>query len=286
MTLKNNTKQNIAITSLIAAIVITSGIGIAYAVPVAIFDALGNSIRGSLSVGQTEGANVNQITGVNSGAFGTGVEVQGDNSFGFGEFHFVLTDNGFTAGLGNSVSDQGAVAFGTSNSAAGRDSFAVGSGNLAVGDQSTAMGADNNSPGVKSFALGNLVTSQAFDSFIVGQCNELGTFNEIAWDTTDPLFIVGNGLASPVNPSQCDTRDNTFTIFKNGDIAVGKTNANSALDVNGYVELDIVNGAPPNEDCNANNERGRMKVSATDDILWVCVQDGWRVAQLLIVNND
>jgi hypothetical protein len=42
-----------------------------------------------------------------------------------------------------------------------------------------------------------------------------------------------------------------------------------------YLQLDLTSGAPPSGDCNATEERGRMKFDATTASLWICAVSGW-----------
>jgi len=61
-----------------------------------------------------------------------------------------------------------------------------------------------------------------------------------------------------------------------GNVGIGTAFPNSELQVEGYIQLDTVAGAPPSADCNSTSEYGRMKVDpAGNGTLWVCVQNGW-----------
>ncbi len=60
-----------------------------------------------------------------------------------------------------------------------------------------------------------------------------------------------------------------------GNVGVGTTNPQSALQVVGYTQLDLTSGTPPSTDCDASNERGRMVVDSAAGVLYVCVDVGW-----------
>ena len=64
-------------------------------------------------------------------------------------------------------------------------------------------------------------------------------------------------------------------IDGDGNVGIGTTSPQSALQVKGYTQLDLTAGAPPAEDCDEASERGRMKVDPDTDTLWVCMTSGW-----------
>ena len=66
-----------------------------------------------------------------------------------------------------------------------------------------------------------------------------------------------------------------------GNVGVGTSNPNSALQINGYIQLSVTAGAPPSADCDAGNEHGRMKVDAGNARLYVCTSAGWKSATLV-----
>jgi len=58
-------------------------------------------------------------------------------------------------------------------------------------------------------------------------------------------------------------------------VGIGTSDPQSALQVAGYIQLDLTAGAPPAADCNEATERGRMQVDSSAGVLYVCVDSGW-----------
>ena len=75
-----------------------------------------------------------------------------------------------------------------------------------------------------------------------------------------------NGTTSPTERMRID---------HNGNVGIGTTTPQSALQVNGYTQLALTSGSPPAVDCNEVTERGRMKVDDTAGLLYICVASGW-----------
>ena len=66
-----------------------------------------------------------------------------------------------------------------------------------------------------------------------------------------------------------------MTIKNNGNVGIGTANPQSALQVNGYIQLALTSGIPPSADCDDASERGRMKVDNATGLLYICVDSGW-----------
>lgn len=61
-----------------------------------------------------------------------------------------------------------------------------------------------------------------------------------------------------------------------GNVGIGTTNPQSKLQVDGYIQLDTVAGAPPAADCNEASEEGRMIFDPNSDVLYICSGvSGW-----------
>ncbi len=71
------------------------------------------------------------------------------------------------------------------------------------------------------------------------------------------------------------SQPNTMAIV-GGKVGIGTLNPESALQVSGYTQIDVLASAPPSADCNAESEAGRMKFDTTNDILYICSgASGW-----------
>ncbi len=60
-----------------------------------------------------------------------------------------------------------------------------------------------------------------------------------------------------------------------GNVGVGTTSPQSALQVEGYLQMDTLTTAPPAADCDEMSERGRMKVDVANNVLYICTDSGW-----------
>jgi hypothetical protein len=65
-----------------------------------------------------------------------------------------------------------------------------------------------------------------------------------------------------------------------GNVGIGTSTPQSALQVNGYIQLALTSGAPPAADCDEAAEYGRMKVDANSNKLFVCTSTGWKSTTL------
>ncbi len=63
--------------------------------------------------------------------------------------------------------------------------------------------------------------------------------------------------------------------YNDGNVGIGTTGPQSALQVEGYVQLDTLTAAPPAADCDEAVELGRMKVDVANDLLYICTNSGW-----------
>ena len=107
----------------------------------------------------------------------------------------------FESSAGDASGDH-AAAFGFTAEASGLASFAGGGSSiLASGDYAAVSGRET--------------TAQAYASFVIGRANVIAG-STTSWVDTDPLFVIGNGLAS-FSPN------NAFTVLKNGNTTIDGT---------------------------------------------------------------
>lgn len=63
--------------------------------------------------------------------------------------------------------------------------------------------------------------------------------------------------------------------YFSGNVGIGTLEPQSALQVNGYTQLALTEGAPPSADCDEASELGRMLVDNAAGLLYICVDSGW-----------
>lgn len=160
---------------------------------VAIGDRVRSSNDWSIGIGSDVHAN-----GLRSIALGNSAVAQADNSIamtgGIASGH-----QSVSIGNGAKSSGEGSISLGSSTMASGNRSFAAGNVSTAAGNYSTALGSFNKANSFASMAVG------LFNDTIAGSNPEL-------WIATDPLFMIGNGIATTI-------RSNAFTVYKNGTVA-------------------------------------------------------------------
>ncbi len=168
----------------------------------------------------------NTATGGYSVATGWNATASGDKSVAFGSNADASGTYAMAIGSGATASGSSSVALGNGETT-GQSSFAVGSGTLSEGTRTTAMGSgseaianystaigrDNIANGNFSFAMGREVVADAYNSFVIGRYNDTdSSWSTSAWDTQDPVFIIGNGDSS--------TPSNAFVVLKDGTLEV------------------------------------------------------------------
>lgn len=86
---------------------------------------------------------------------------------------------------------------------------------------------------------------------------------------------MGNGGSSPVDVAIQRETTGTLTVLTDDTERVRVDSA--GLEVSdGYLKLDTSSGAPLSSDCDNANEVGRMKVDASNPVLYICTALGWR----------
>lgn len=103
-------------------------------------------------------------------------------------------------------------------------SFAWGYEPKALGNYSAAFNFQSRAEGSLSFAAGLRNYADTYIQFALGRYNERSTGSRTAWNSSDPLFVVGNGTSN-------FNRNNAFTIRKDGRIGVNEATPTYLLDV-------------------------------------------------------
>ena len=71
------------------------------------------------------------------------------------------------------------------------------------------------------------------------------------------------------------TKGDVLLADQGGNVGIGTTSPQSALQVSGYVQLAVTSRAPPAADCDAAAEEGRMLFDPATKRLYVCGASGW-----------
>lgn len=183
---------------------------------------------GTSATGQSSTAMGSSTTasGQRSTAMGDGTTASGYASTALGSGSSAAHEYSTAMGVSTVASGSGSTAMGSNTTASGTGSTATGVGTTASGLRSTAMGDYTTATGVSSTAMGggttasanystamgNGTAAQAFASLVIGQFNELAG-DQSNWNSTDPLFVAGNGSSS-------GARSNALTLWKNGNLTI------------------------------------------------------------------
>lgn len=133
-----------------------------------------------------------------------------------------IANGKYSMSIGNgNLSDNGGMAVGSNNDATAFGAVAIGVSNKAVNTNTYAAGYNNLATGFYATAFGNNTYSRSYGSFVIGQYNEIAG-DSTQWVSTDPVFVVGNGLNST-------DRSNAVTLYKNGRSIFEGEHANISL---------------------------------------------------------
>jgi hypothetical protein len=149
-------------------------------------------------------------------------------------------DNSTALGLNTRASGSTSVALGDNTYASGSSSTATGESTLASGYRSTAMGGNTEASGSHAMAVNNNTTASGSSSFAMGYYTIASSYLSVAcgqynlstalststWNSSDPLFMIGNGTSSTA-------RSNAFTVMKNGRVGIGPSNPSAGLHLKG-----------------------------------------------------
>jgi len=133
-----------------------------------------------------------------------------------------IAEGKYSISLGNgNYSNNGGMALGSNNDAIGFGAVALGISNKSRNTNAFSAGYESEATGYYATAIGNNAYAKAYGSFVIGQYNEVAG-DSTEWRSSDPLFIVGNGLND-------QNRNNALTIYKDGRSIFKGADANLVL---------------------------------------------------------
>lgn len=106
-----------------------------------------------------------------------------------------------------------------------------------TGTGSVAFGSSTAASGSYSAAHGIGTSAQAYGSFVAGRYN-LISGSTSSWVATDPLFVIGNGVAT-------NNRANAMTILKNGNVGIGTAAPSFLFQVSAGTNQTVATYVPP-----------------------------------------
>ena len=162
-------------------------------------------------------------SGVGSTAMGELSTASGLASTAMGE---LSTASGFAStAMGNFTvaSSDFSTAMGGATTASGLASTAMGNFTVASGVGSTAMGELTVASGENSTAMGEFTTAPSYNEMVIGSYNTFYSPAAVAsWNSTDRLFVVGNGTST-------SARSDALVVLKNGNVGVGNSDPEGQL---------------------------------------------------------
>lgn len=138
-----------------------------------------------------------------------------------------------------------ATAVGFGSVASAEQSLAIGVSDTAYAYNSMAMGVGSKATGIAAIALGAFVEANNTGTLVVGQLNNpFGTSDY--WNTSDPLFVIGNGIFGIPGVLSTAIRSNALTILKNGNMGVGIDTPERKVHIKDVMRLEPRVVAPSN----------------------------------------
>lgn len=208
------------------------------------------------------GGSGNSVSGTNTFVFGQNDTVGADYSAAFGD------DNDFEADADYSV------VFGGRNTVKSTASYSVTSGELNINE------------GVHGSAHGEHLIVNSYNMFAVGSYNDTITGNRTWVDSTNHLFVVGNGHKF------CD-RSNVITATWGGNVGLANSNPQTTLDIHGGFSLrprtTLTEGTTSTVTSNnfAYNVENRSYLQITSDgspaSRSIVLSDGLQTGQIIVI---
>ena len=199
--------------------------------------------------------NQSTASGIDSSSFGKGNISSGLRSVTIGSSQEASAQDSISiGGQPNTASGIQSVSIGTGNEASGVLSHIIGAGNLAEGnlstlighnntaflssENSTAIGFENSLTGMISYAFGSGLEVTDFRQTVLGSFNSVvGPGSVDSWNTTDNLFIIGNGTGIVSTSNALELRKDgelKLNTYGSGQVS-GTATYNLSVDANGRV---------------------------------------------------
>ena len=199
--------------------------------------------------------NQSTASGIDSSSFGKGNISSGLRSVTIGSSQEASAQDSISiGGQPNTASGIQSVSIGTGNEASGVLSHIIGAGNLAEGnlstlighnntaflssENSTAIGFENSLTGMISYAFGSGLEVTDFRQTVLGSFNSVvGPGSVDSWNTTDNLFIIGNGTGTVSTSNALELRKDgelKLNTYGSGQVS-GTATYNLSVDANGRV---------------------------------------------------
>lgn len=160
--------------------------------------AMGNGTK-SLSFGTT-------TMGLNTKATQTYATAMGFQTWASGPYATATGNNTRASGFQSFAANQNTQASNT-------NSFAIGFQNISNGIASFSSGENTLATGSNSSTFGYNTIARPYAGFALGRFNDTTTISTVSWNTSDPLFIIGNGTSN-------SDRKNALTVMKNGNVGL------------------------------------------------------------------
>jgi trimeric autotransporter adhesin len=187
------------------------------------------SATASYAVAMGRGSTASQIQAT---AFGSNTTASGQASFAVGDGS--LSSGSSAVAMGNSSTASGNQAFAMGNNAAasGNNTAALGNNTAASGDAAVAMGYYAAATGDHAFAANGNTTAKSYSETVFGQYNtDYTPSSPTSWNTTDRLFVIGNGAASA-------SASDAIVVLKSGNTGIGTSLPTKKLEVTGTTKTD------------------------------------------------
>jgi hypothetical protein len=153
-------------------------------------------------------------SGYGSTTMGNRTNASGDHSVAMGFKSVASGTQSIAGGYESKASGNHSLAMGYQSIASNDQAFAFGNTDTASGYQSIAMGLNSSATSNSTVAIGNNVNAASYGETALGIFNTRYTPTAAtSFDSTDRLFVIGNGLD--------DThRSDAITILKNGNTTI------------------------------------------------------------------